>query len=431
MSMDPVAIRIEGLGKRYRIGRGRAAGTFREAVTEACAAPLRRLRAGLSSRSERGAPSRRESDFIWALRDVSLEVERGEVIGVIGPNGAGKTTLLKILSRITQPSAGRAEIRGRVGALLEVGTGFHPELTGRENIFLYGAILGMKRAEITRLFDEIIAFAEVDQFLDTPIKRYSSGMHVRLAFAVAAHLNPEILLIDEVLAVGDAAFQAKCLGKMGDVVKAGRTVLFVSHNLSAVGRLCPKTLLLSKGETACLGPTQEVLDRYLSSTFNMAARRVFEEDPAKEVQIRAVEVRNRQGEATAELDVEQPFTTEIEFEVKRGRRTFSLAWMLAVQDGTRVCESTDLDSSGGRYADHAPGLHRARVEFPGGVLNAGTYTIRVGIGDHSGAALDHQYGLQVHLHDHGTFATRVRGGRRLGLLLLNLPWQVGPVDGDA
>jgi lipopolysaccharide transport system ATP-binding protein len=218
---------------------------------------------------------------------------------------------------------------------------------------------------------------------------------------------------------------------MGDVVKAGRTVLFVSHNLSAVGRLCPKSLLLSQGETARLGPTQEVLDHYLSSTFNLAAQRRFEEDPAKEVQIRSVGVRNHRGEATAELDLEHPFTTEITFEVKKRRSSLSLAWMLAVQDGTRVCESTDLDSRGGAFADYDPGLHRATVEFPGGMLNAGTYTIRVGIADRSRAPLDHQYGLQVHLHDHGTFATKVRGGKRLGLLLLNLPWQVGRAEGTA
>ena len=217
-------------------------------------APLRRLR--------RSAP--RRSDF-WALKDVSFEVPPGEVLGVVGRNGAGKSTLLKVLSRITEPTTGRVELRGRVGSLLEVGTGFHPELTGRENIYLNGAILGMKRREIARKFDEIVAFAEVEQFLDTPVKRYSSGMYMRLAFAVAAHLEPEILLVDEVLAVGDAEFQKKCLGKMGDVAGEGRTVLFVSHNMGAVQTVCRRALLLDHGRVKMIGPAEEVVAEYLKA----------------------------------------------------------------------------------------------------------------------------------------------------------------------
>src|SRR5712691_3252284 len=223
------AIRVEGLGKRYRIGERERYRALRDTIADAIKAPLRRLRSGRPSLVD---------NTIWALRDVSLEVAPGEVFGVIGHNGAGKSTLLKILSRITAPSEGRAELRGRVGSLLEVGTGFHPELTGRENVYLNGAILGMRRSEVRRKFDDIVAFAEVEQFLDTPVKRYSSGMAVRLAFAVAAHLEPEILIVDEVLAVGDAAFQRKCLGKMESVGREGRTVLFVSHNMAAVTHLC-------------------------------------------------------------------------------------------------------------------------------------------------------------------------------------------------
>src|SRR5580693_4552428 len=231
-------IEVEGIGKRYRIGKNVPYRTFRESLVNAAGGSMRLVREAMRRRSARAVD---EQNQVWALRDVSFKVNPGEVLGVIGRNGAGKSTLLKILSRITEPTEGRITLRGRVASLLEVGTGFHPELTGRENIFLNGAILGMARTEITRKFDEIVAFAEVDKFLDTPVKRYSSGMYVRLAFAVAAHLNPEILIVDEVLAVGDAEFQKKCLGKMKDVSdKEGRTVLFVSHNMTAVRSLCTR-----------------------------------------------------------------------------------------------------------------------------------------------------------------------------------------------
>ena len=262
-----IVIRAEGLGKKYVIGH--------EAQRERYVA----LRDVLARRSRntwrktadmfcgRTIVSGDTTEEFWALKDVSFEVKRGEVLGIIGRNGAGKSTLLKILSRITEPSEGRVAINGRVASLLEVGTGFHPELTGRENIYLNGAILGMSRAEIKRKFDEIVAFAEVEKFLDTPVKRYSSGMYVRLAFAVAAHLEPEILVVDEVLAVGDAEFQKKCLGKMSEVVGGGRTVLFVSHNMGAIGVLCPRTIYLGNGRIKCMGGTSDVISTYLSHTF--------------------------------------------------------------------------------------------------------------------------------------------------------------------
>ena len=256
--MEPI-IRVAGISKRYRLGGpARPANNLREALGDLIVAPLRRLRA-LGSQ-----PSDAES--FWALRDVSFEVQQGAVLGVIGRNGAGKSTLLKILSRITEPTEGRIELRGRVASLLEVGTGFHPELTGRENIFLNGTILGMRRHEITKRFDEIVAFAEVARFVDTPVKRYSSGMYVRLAFAVAAHLEPEILIIDEVLAVGDAEFQRKCLGKMSDVASKGRTVLFVSHNMAAVRAICATGLLLRDGRIAHAGPVDELIAQYTRQT---------------------------------------------------------------------------------------------------------------------------------------------------------------------
>ncbi len=261
-------IRVEGVGKRYRLGQREPIyyRTLRDSIARhlgqglkraACLFPLGKWRAGPA------ADTREAQQWIWALKDVSFQVKEGEVVGIIGRNGAGKSTMLKILSRITEPTEGRVEMYGRVASLLEIGTGFHPELTGRENIYLNGAILGMKRAEIARKFDEIVAFAELERFIDTPVKRYSSGMYVRLAFAVAAHLEPEILLVDEVLAVGDTAFQKKCLGKMGDVAKEGRTVLFVSHNMAAVSSLCSRGVLLEGGVIRVDGDTDKVVEEYL------------------------------------------------------------------------------------------------------------------------------------------------------------------------
>jgi homopolymeric O-antigen transport system ATP-binding protein len=270
-------IAVENLSKKYTIGhQGNGYRTLRDVIANALS--MRRLRPSLvASRSPvagvRSAVVRRGEDF-WALKDVSFEVKQGEVVGIIGRNGAGKSTLLKILSRITEPTTGRVRIRGRVASLLEIGTGFHPELTGRENVFLNGAILGMSREEIKRKFDEIVAFAEVEQFLDTPVKRYSSGMYVRLAFAVAAHLEPEILIVDEVLAVGDYEFQRRCLGKMNEVAHGGRTVLFVSHNMTAIEELCPQSILLKNGRIERSGPTHEVVAHFLSN----AAKPVSEID---------------------------------------------------------------------------------------------------------------------------------------------------------
>ena len=261
--MTDVAIRCEGLAKQYRIGERESYKALRDVITDAFASPFRRLRSALRHSSNGSAGSKKPN--IWALKDVSFEIRRGEVVGIIGRNGAGKSTLLKILSRITEPTHGHADIWGRIGSLLEVGTGFHPELTGRDNIFLNGAILGMRRAEIARKFDEIVAFAEVEKFIDTPVKRYSSGMYVRLAFAVAAHMETEILLVDEVLAVGDAEFQKKCLGKMGEVARAGRTVFFVSHSMPAVQRLCQRAILLRDGTVAMDGAVDAAVESYLSA----------------------------------------------------------------------------------------------------------------------------------------------------------------------
>ena len=258
--MSDVAIRCEGLGKQYRLGEQESYKALRDTLTNAFAAPFKRFRAPSGNGNSNG---RKGENYIWALKDISCEIKHGEVVGIIGRNGSGKSTFLKILSRITKPTEGRADVYGRIGSLLEVGTGFHPELSGRENIYLNGAILGMKKTEINRKFDEIVDFAEIEKFIDTPVKRYSSGMYVRLAFAVAAHLEPEILVVDEVLAVGDAQFQKKCLGKMKDVGQQGRTVLFVSHNMSVIQTLCKRALVLSHGQVLMDQDSRTAVQAYL------------------------------------------------------------------------------------------------------------------------------------------------------------------------
>jgi lipopolysaccharide transport system ATP-binding protein len=309
VSGGPAAIALHGLGKRYRLGlHQRGYGTLREGLSRAITAPLRRAR-----------PKQDEADGreLWALRDLSLEIAQGEVVGLIGHNGAGKSTLLKILARITEPSAGYVDLTGRVGSLLEVGTGFHPELTGRENIFLNGAILGMRRSEIRRRFDEIVAFSEIERFLDTPVKRYSSGMSVRLAFAVAAHLEPEILLVDEVLAVGDAAFQRKSLGKMSEVAREGRTVIFVSHNLAIIQALCERVVLLGHGGLLADGLAGATIDHYLRGLEEMAsaellARTDRDQRGWQSTLIRHVAVMNDSGEAANALVGGRPATIAVE-----------------------------------------------------------------------------------------------------------------------
>jgi lipopolysaccharide transport system ATP-binding protein len=259
--MTRAVIRVENLSKRYRLGANQVQQNLRESISDLVMRPFQR-----KQRANQAAMQKSDSDHIWALKDLSFSVQQGEVVGIIGRNGAGKSTLLKILSRITKPTEGIARIRGRVGSLLEVGTGFHPELTGRENVFLSGAILGMKREEIAQKFDEIVAFAEIEQFLDTPVKHYSSGMYMRLAFAVAAHLEPEILIVDEVLAVGDLQFQKKCLGKMGKVAQEGRTVIFVSHNMAAISALCSTALVIDQGQIAYRGDTSHCIAIYSASS---------------------------------------------------------------------------------------------------------------------------------------------------------------------
>ncbi|MGA2065026.1 MAG: ABC transporter ATP-binding protein [Thermoguttaceae bacterium] len=339
-------IRIENLSKSYRIRHGAARDkyrTLRESLTAAAAWPLRRLQGKAGGSVEE----------FWALKDVNLEVEQGEVVGIIGRNGAGKSTLLKILSRITAPTTGRVELRGRVGSLLEVGTGFHPELTGRENVYLNGSILGMSRREIQKKFDEIVEFSGVEKFLDTPVKRYSSGMYVRLAFAVAAHLDPEILIIDEVLAVGDAEFQKKCLGKMGEVAAGGRTVLFVSHNMAAVQAICARGMHLSQGAVIDSGPVSHVLGRYLKS-LDRAAAHAFDNDAQRtglgHLRLVNIELGTSDGSSNAVVACGDP--VRIMFRLNSRANAARLVFALYDQFGAVVSDfdtrdRCELDATGG------------------------------------------------------------------------------------
>jgi len=330
---------------------------------------------------------------MWALRGVSCRVEPGEVVGILGANGSGKSTLLKVLARITEPTRGRAEIRGRVGSLLEVGTGFHPELTGRENIYLNGAILGMRRSEIARKFDEIVAFAEIDRFLDTPVKRYSSGMYLRLAFAVAAHLEPEILLVDEVLAVGDARFQRKCLGKMREVSsRHGRTVLFVSHNLGAVQRLCGRCLLLEAGELAAEGPTEEVIARYLAGRGPAALPGQWTDLSGVERsgtgEVRVAAVRYAGGEPSAAFDPcpEGPLEIELSIETDAPREAGNLAVTFYDAAGTKLVNADTLAL--GRTLTLRPGRNQVRLRIAALHLNPGTYALGFWIASPAGVPWD-------------------------------------------
>jgi lipopolysaccharide transport system ATP-binding protein len=301
--MSDLAIRFEGVGKEYRVGAANSGGHYKyQSLGERLSGALRH-----PLRAAAGALRRPNSDSFWALKDVSFDVRRGEVVGVIGRNGAGKSTLLKILSQITRPTEGQIEVHGRVGSLLEVGTGFHPELTGRENVFLNGAILGMTQREVRSKFDEIVAFSEVERFLDTPVKQYSSGMYTRLAFAVAAHLDPEILVVDEVLAVGDAEFQKKCLGKMQDVASGGRTVLFVSHNMAAVQSLCSSGVLLNKGRIRDAGPMERVLDTYQSNGANVNDQFPKEYGSNNGVTLSIISVDYTDDSVSLQLSIDLPF----------------------------------------------------------------------------------------------------------------------------
>lgn len=380
MSVNEFAIKVKKISKRYRIGlKEELHDSFGGAVIDFIKSPIenyRKYRAlykfdDLESNTENS----NAADVIWALRDVSFDVKKGEVLGIIGRNGAGKSTLLKILCKITEPTSGIAEIRGRVSSLLEVGTGFHPELTGKENIYLNGTILGMRKAEIDRKFDEIVDFSGVEKFIDTPVKRYSSGMRVRLAFAVSAHLEPEILLIDEVLAVGDAQFQKKCLNKMQDVGQQGRTVLFVSHNLPAITRLCPRAIILEQGKLVADGPAHRAVKVYLDSGTGTTAAREWPnlvEAPGNDVvRLCAVRVRTKSGEISETMDIRYPIGVEMEYEVQESGHILYPYYNVFNEQGIRIFALIDQDPEW-QGCPRPAGKYISTAWIPGNLLSEGT-----------------------------------------------------------
>lgn len=378
--MNDIAIRAEGLSKKFQIGKLHGKNkTLRETVMDTFTAPVRKI-----SKILRGkvAGASELDDTIWALKDVSFEIKQGEVIGIIGRNGAGKSTLLKILSRITEPTRGFAEIHGRISSLLEVGTGFHSELTGRENIYLNSAILGMKRAEIDKKFDEIVAFAEVEKFLDTPVKHYSSGMYLRLAFAVAAHLEPEILLVDEVLAVGDARFQKKCLDKMETVGKQGRTVLFVSHNMPAVTRLCKRVILLNEGKLEHDGSSHQVVSMYLSAGSGTTSVREWKNPskaPKGEVaRLCAVRVKSEHGKITGSMDIRKQIILEMEYDVIKSGYVLQPDFGIINEEGIPVFVTLDQDKNW-RRKPRPKGHYISQAIIPGNFMSEGTFFVGAGL----------------------------------------------------
>ena len=427
------AVQVQNLGKRYRIGLARSRfqyGMLRDVLADAIQAPLRSLRAMRRT----GTPGRRrpssDGEHIWALNDVSFDLDEGKVLGIVGRNGAGKSTLLKILSRVTEPTRGTVMVRGRVGSLLEVGTGFHPELTGRENIYMNGAILGMKRGEIGSKFDEIVAFSEVSQFIDTPVKRYSSGMYLRLAFAVAAHLEPEILVVDEVLAVGDADFQKKCLGKMGDVAQQGRTVLFVSHNMSAILRLTQETMVLNQGRLTMRGPTQEAVDFYLSSGQAQAGERIWmagevlaASAPFTPVSLR---LKDRRGKVVDTIRSTEPLTLEFVYRLDAPLTGLRVGFYLSTMRGEYVLTSFDTDEPD-MFEEHTArkaGRYMSLCEIPADTFNDGRYTIGVNASS---------FGVRRYFQDENAlaFAVDISGApgthwpeSRQGLIRPRLKWKI-------
>lgn len=417
--MPDIAIRVENLSKLYRIGAQQRHDTLRDTIAEfrTKMTDPRRRRRNLPS-SILDLPS--ETEF-WALKDVSFEVKPGEVVGIIGRNGAGKSTLLKILSRITEPTEGRAAIHGRVGSLLEVGTGFHPELTGRENIFLNGAILGMRRHEIAAKFDEIVAFSEIEKFLDTPVKRYSSGMYVRLAFAVAAHLEPEILLVDEVLAVGDAGFQKRCLGKMGEVARQGRTVLFISHNMIAIQSLCGTSMWLDAGRVISVGATEQIVSDYLAHFGTLVAGQEWpdvQSAPGNDIiRLRSARATPEDNTSISQLTVATPLRLEFEYWNLGPTAEHSVSIHISDFQGVSVFSSrSDI------YTCY-PGLAKGTCHIPANLLNDGTYHVMLAITqDWSSWLYSHDDLIVFQVHDVG----RIGGwlGKWPGVVRPVLNWSI-------
>jgi lipopolysaccharide transport system ATP-binding protein len=388
MSDTDIAIKVEKISKRYRIGlKDEMHDSLLATAIDFIKSPLKNYRTYQSlyefdDEKDGSCLDDESKGIIWPLKNISFKVKRGEVIGIIGRNGAGKSTLLKILSRITDPTGGRVELRGRVSSLLEVGTGFHPELTGRENIYLNGTILGMRKTEIDRKYDEIVDFSEVKKFIDTPVKRYSSGMKVRLAFSVAAHLEAEILFVDEVLAVGDSSFQKKCLNKMQDIGKYGRTIIFVSHNMQALTRLCPRAILLEDGGISADGPSHKVVNQYLSASSGKIAERIWNDPktaPCGEIaRMRSIRVITEDGQVTESIDIRQPVGIEMEYEVLQGGHILLPHHYFMNEEGVQVFSVNDTDPEWSNRP-RPKGIYKSTIWIPGNFLSDGMLCLNSGL----------------------------------------------------
>ena len=427
MSGD-VVIRVEQLSKEYRLGAINHGTLYRDLQSWWARArgrpdPNQQIKEHPLTQEE---AMRLHGDRFLALDDISFEVQQGEILGIIGRNGAGKSTLLKVLSRITSPTRGTVKLRGRVASLLEVGTGFHPELTGRENVFLNGAILGMSKQEVARNFDEIVDFADIGRFIDTPVKRYSSGMYVRLAFGVAAHLNPEILIVDEVLAVGDLAFQKKCMGKMQLAGRAGRTVLFVSHNLTAVNQLCSRAILLSAGRLIQEGSTTDVVSHYVSmaDTDKKASREYAPPRGDADAKVRKVSVLDKAGRVAQVVDLSEGFVLQVDYEIVRPITGVTVGLqVIAVEGSQTIISLSDPELDLSRLELRRPGYYSARVEIPAVLLNTGAYQVRVGISSRF-KIMDVVEDVSFEIHDKVGIVQALGYERKNSLLALQLPWQV-------
>ncbi|BAY46300.1 putative polysaccharide ABC transporter ATP binding subunit [Scytonema sp. HK-05] len=417
--MSDTVIRVENLGKKYIIGHQQQERytALRDVITNGAKSLLTTLNP-LTQNSKNQAKNFREE--FWALKDVSFEIKQGDRVGIIGRNGAGKSTLLKILSRITEPTTGQIGIKGRVASLLEVGTGFHPELTGRENIYLNGAILGMSKAEIKKKFDEIVDFAEVEKFLDTPVKRYSSGMYVRLAFAVAAHLEPEILIVDEVLAVGDAQFQNKCLGKIEEVGKDGRTVLFVSHNMATINSLCEKVIWLSNGSVRMEGRTEQITNQYLIQGSDRSGEVVISHDSSKKIfWFQRLSLLDCKGNITSVFDVKKPIIIQLEYYASQ---SIDLEIALDIRSSSGVIIFSLLRSVS-INSELTAGNHIAQIELPALFLVPRMYSIDIAAyKEHTGFFSYHQSIAVFEIEETGTYLARYQGSD-CGFFFVNFPWQ--------
>lgn len=425
-------ISVENLSKRYRIGSQRSYGTLREGVSDFLRAPFRRTSSnGKIGNNSNGKPG--DNRELWALKDVSFEIEEGELVGIIGGNGAGKSTLLKILSRITEPTKGRALVYGSIGSLLEVGTGFHPELNGRENVYLNGSIMGMKHSEIDRKFDEIAAFSEIEEFLETPVKYYSTGMYMRLAFSVAVHMESDILLIDEVLAVGDVGFQSRCVKKMQEVIRRGRTVILVSHNLASIQQLCKRSIWINRGRVEMIGPSEEVISKYLMKKTPPKGEYVFQETADVDrtnVLIRAVRIKDNEGKVSATIDARQPFSVEIDYEIFR---ELSFAWLgfaLSTLTGVEILAAADGDVDHYVTTLRQPGRYTSVCRIPGGLFNAGKYAMSayaartvVGANPEIFVFLEHVLMFEI---EHPAGVGSHMPSSRLGFFSPKLHWEVNP-----